>query len=531
MTKLRKLWMNRQKIRIVTDCVYKDDARFFFANQIIVFNFGIVTQFRNPKCLIMKPLCRLLSVGAILMSAFVSSAFGQGSIISITPSMVYPGQTTDIIIRGMGTGFKANVSKVDFGSSIQVTRIVVENSETIDASVSVSKTAALGFADVKVVTGNSEVTRPNGLQIFVAGGKLTATIVVIPVQSLHLSDFDPNNLAHSPLLFSATVFNDATQRDLQVNLTVSGQSAGVIATAKKFFKPMAPNAVATFDNRQFDKYQVSNSNNPAIQTAIQTGTLPADVYDYHIQVYDIASGSLVADADGSNVISNVFNKPELISPGNPFNSDPVAVHTKTPVFQWFSQGNSYDFYLYEVKPGQRSQEEVALNRPYYFQKGISTSTIIYPASATMMEDGKVYAWQVIANYSGTTGVKPLASELFWFTMASSKLTNSNRTVAELKVEPDQVTLTAGQSMKFTVKAYDTNNDTLSVKPAWSVIPVDGGTIDNNGNFIASSTPNTVAVVAAYGDAKDYATVSISAGGGTDAWGMNMFLRELFGLPK
>jgi hypothetical protein len=468
----------------------------------------------------------------LLISGFCSTVFGQGSIVSVTPSMVYPGQSTDIIIRGLSTNFKSNVSKVDLGSNISVSRVTVQNSETIDAQIAVSKTAASGFADVKVTTGSSEVLRPNGLQIFVAGGKITATIVVTPVQSLHLSDFDPNNLARSPLLFSVTVFNDAIPRDLLVKLTVSGASAGVIATANKSLKSLTSNQVSSFDNRQFDKYQVANTNNPAIQTAIQTGTLPADVYDYHIQVFD-ASNNDVADADGSNVISNIFNKPELITPGNPFNSDAVGVHTKSPLFQWFSQGNSYDFYLYEVKPGQKTQEEVALNRPFYYQKGIVTTSLLYPASASVMEDGKVYAWQIVANYSGTTGVKPLASELFWFTMASSKLTQSNRTVSELKVEPDQVTMNAGQSYKFTAKAYDLNNDTLTITPTWSVIPAEGGTVDRNGNFIAANTPNTVAVVAAYGDVKDYATVSISAGsgGGTDAWGMNMFIRELFGLPK
>src|SRR5207302_1615534 len=108
----------------------------------------------------------------------------------------------------------------------------------------------------------------------------------------------------------------------------------------------------------------------------------------------------------------------------------------------------------------------------------------YPASASVLEDGKIYAWQVIANYAGTTGDKQLPSELFWFTMASTKLTKGVKTVAELKVEPDQVSLGTGQSYKFVAKAYDLNNDTVGIRPVWSVIPAEGGSIDQNGNFVA-----------------------------------------------
>jgi hypothetical protein len=482
----------------------------------------------------MKVLYTTATLFILLISGLCNTILGQGSIVSVAPAMVYPGQTGDIIIRGMGTGFKSGVSKVDLGtSSITVTRITVQNSETIDAQIAVSKSATAGFYDVKVTTGTAEVIKPNALQIFQAGNAVTATIVVTPVQSMHLSDFDPNNIARSPLLFTVTVFNDATPRDLLVNLTVSGQSAGQIATAHKSIKGVTSNAVISFDNRQFDKYAVSNTNNPAIQNAIQTGSLPADVYDYKINVIDNSTGKDIADADGSNVISNTVNKPELISPGNPFNSDPVAVHMKQPLFQWFSQGNNFDFYLYEVKPGQKTQEEVALNRPFYFQKGIATSSLLYPASAGIMEEGKVYAWQIVANYNGTQGVKPLASELFWFTMASSGTTNGLKTLAELKVDPGQVTLGTGQSYKFTVKAFDLNNDTLSVTPTWTVIPAEGGTIDRNGNFTAGNSPNTFAIIATVGDIKDYATVTVSPGGGmsTDAWGMDLFIRQLFGLPS
>src|ERR1017187_2828244 len=116
--------------------------------------------------------------------------------------------------------------------------------------------------------------------------------------------------------------------------------------------------------KQFDKYQVSNTNSPAIQAAIQTGSLPADIYDYHIEVLD-DNGNDLADADGSNTISNPVNKPELISPGSAFTSDPSLIYSKQPLFQWFAQANSYVLNIFEVYPGQKTSAAVAINRPTY----------------------------------------------------------------------------------------------------------------------------------------------------------------------
>ena len=361
------------------------------------------------------------------------------------------------------------------------------------------------------------------------GSGVKATIIVTPAQTIHLSDFDPNNVANAPLLFTVTIYNDATIQNLTVVFTISGQKSGLIGTATKYYKSEPANKIENLTNRQFDKYQVANTNNPAIQAAIQTGTLPADVYDYHIEVLS-DNGNDLADADGTNTITNQQSKPELISPGNSFSSDPVAIHTKQPLFEWFAQANSVDLKFFEVYTGQTTSAAVANNRPTYTSSAINGTSLLYPAGAAMLEEGHTYAWQITANYISASGSSTLSSDMFWFTVSS---TGGSHTVSQITVSPNDITIGAGQTYKFIAKAFDAKNDTVAIRPVWSVVPADGGSIDNNGNFTASNNENSAAVIASYGDIKDYATVYITAGIGANGqlWDISTFMRQVFGLPQ
>jgi len=126
----------------------------------------------------MKKLIFLPSLIIFLISGFLNISFGQGQILSVTPNMVNPGQTTDIIIRAQGTAFKSGVSKVNCGSEITVNRVTVNNTTTIDAQITVSNSATPGSNNITVTTGASTVTFNGGLQIFQIGNKVTATMIV-----------------------------------------------------------------------------------------------------------------------------------------------------------------------------------------------------------------------------------------------------------------------------------------------------------------------------------------------------------------
>src|ERR1039458_9910987 len=101
-----------------------------------------------------------------------SDVSAQDQITSVAPSSVYPGQSTDIVIHGMGTSFKSGVTVVNFGPGITANRPNVFNSETMDVFVTVSKTAAIGFNSVTVTTGSDVIVKNGAIQIFQQGSSV-----------------------------------------------------------------------------------------------------------------------------------------------------------------------------------------------------------------------------------------------------------------------------------------------------------------------------------------------------------------------
>jgi len=457
-------------------------------------------------------LFHFLLYSAVLFVLSLPSNIHAQIITSAEPSVVYPGQQhATIKISGMGTSFAQGKTTIDMGPYISVSSVAVQSTATLQAIVSVSTAAISGNYNITVTTktagGNKVVIMPGGISIIPLGGPVHATILVNPVQSIRLADFNPGNIADAPLLFTVTVYNNNMLQNLNLVVTLSGQKLGLLATGTRKLRNMAPNAVATVDDRQFDKYTVTNINNPAIQGAIKTGNIPSDIYTYNVQVLN-DSGRVVASTNGTNTITDQENKPELMNPGNPIFSDPPLINTRFPVFQWFSKANSFSFNLFEVKPGQKSGPEIILNRPLYVQNYFNNSTLIYPADAEMLEEGHTYAWQVIANYTTSAGATSIQSDLFWFTVAVTPFTKKTQTISDMRVDPGQASIAVGKSCKFIVKSLDIQNDTIQIKPEWTVVPAEGGTIDSLGNFTAGIHARSVAVIATYKGISDYSTVDI-----------------------
>ena len=488
----------------------------------------------------MKQVNKIISL-ALLIVLIGSKAFAQGQITSVLPGIGEPGKTMTVVIRGDGTNFVSNKSQVSFGPGITIASpmdIQVINQQTIQVQITIDKTASAGLRNVQVTTLNQVVTKPNGFEVITSTANVRAVLNVTPVQVMKISDFDPNNLANSPVLLNIIIYNNFISQDLAVKLVVSGRSLGELGYATKLLKAVKPNQVITFDNRQFDKYHLLANTNLVNQT-IKTGILPSDQYVYTLTVTEANTGNILVNTEGFNNIINAINKPELISPGAIFSADPTQVGIKQPFFQWFAQGcTNFDFDLYQVRPGQ-SQEEVALTRPIYQEKGLSKSGFLYPGIAQVLEDGNTYAWIITANYVGSGGNQALKSQMFWFKMGKSSSNGTgNSAVAEIKVFPEQLELNAGQSYRFKATAFSINADTVSFKPYWKVIPSDAGTVDQSGYFTAGAQAGvSAAVTASYGDFEDYSTVNIiSAPSGTGGdsnslFSIEDFVRKLYGLPS
>ena len=450
----------------------------------------------------------LLLISCFLLS---SALFAQGDITSVYPNSGNPGEEMDVMIKGFGTNFKSN-AQVSFGLGITVISFNVTNTETGMAHIKIENTTPTGFRDISITSGGITSTKPGIFEVVASGSTVRVELMVLPVQGIHLSDFDDENPGKSPLLFTIFIYNDNQVRDLTVKFKLQAQTNGLIGTATKKYTAMQPLDMVQFDNKQFDKYTINTSNKAFIKDALINATLPADVYTYIVEIFDNA-GKKIAESDGSNIIFNYFNKPEMISPGNSFFSTPEVISVNNPLFQWFSQASYYDFYLYPVFTGQASPEEIALNRPVYKQDGIGTTNFLYPASAEVLQQGNVYAWQIKAHYFGSDGDQLLQSEMYWFKFDPFGIAVSEKeSIIKIRVQPEVVNMEPGKTFKFKAVGLDSKGRPEDIEVKWKVIPASAGAIDVDGFLTAANKTSSFAIMAEYGTKSDFATVNVYLNG-------------------
>ncbi len=163
--------------------------------------------------------------------------------------------------------------------------------------------------------------------------------------------------------------------------------------------------------------------------ALQTGfnVLPADAFNRSAFTFaDNAAGYALAQtrnfADGdyeycfeanlkglkgaqvtTDYIENCFtqvlerNMPMVLV--NPYDKEKSC--NKRPNFLWqpsipIQPFITYTFILAEIKPGQLKSEAIAYNQPVVLQTAVRGNMLNYPAIAPALEEGKNYAWQVLA---------------------------------------------------------------------------------------------------------------------------------------
>ena len=472
----------------------------------------------------MNKFFQLLIVSAIMLYANVTKA--QGVLSSVVPTTASANSTIDMVIKGAGTSFNNTSSIIINGIVINPLNKLVKDPETIQLKFDVT-----GFASGNyplVVNTNGVSTLPIMFKVFEIGNELNVLVNVMPLQSINVSDFDPNNLNNAPVLFTVSIVNDiAPRQNLRAVLTITGENAGKIATASKLSINLNPNNTFLFTNKEFTNYEVNTNNSSFFEKAIKTATLPADVYTYAIEIFN-ESGQSIGKGEGKNTIYNQLTKPELISPGNEMIRAAESLRNMQPLFQWFSQGNDFQFSLYEVNNGQKTAEEVVLNRPVFTQNNIKSSSFQYPVSAEKLQEGKTYVWQVKLNSAGSNGLQQLSSDVFWFKYSAS---GKQELVAnEIKITPEDCYVQINTTKQFNANVFSVNNEPMKdQKVTWKVIPSDAGSIDINGLFSASGKIGSCAVVAKVGEVQEYATVNVSTMSGND-WTMKLMLQKLFGIP-
>jgi|GEM_PF-7101207 len=351
-------------------------------------------------------------------------------------------------------------------------------------------------------------------------------IQTVPLETLRLSDFDPIHPERSPVIFTVTVFNDNKLRDLSIEVTAQSDQYGTLATASKRLGVVAPNAVVSLTNREFEKYKIPDTGNDLVQVGLERGVLPAGIYDFVVRVRDHSirpRGTLITEGEGTVETTNPSQQFDLLGPGTPFGQEPDVLTNAFPVFQWVSDASRFDFALYRVRPDQRAPEDVTNSRPIFVAEDLSNSTFPYPNFAEALEPGVVYAWQVKAISMTSGGDERQPSEVYWFVAggavtASAEQTDSGAVVppfaggiaSRVEVVPQEITLEPGGTFLFHMTAFDANEvPLLAAAPKWSVQPTTAGIIDESGLFTAAGREGVAAIRARIGDVEDYATAFVA----------------------
>ncbi len=436
----------------------------------------------------------------------------EAGLVSCVPATGMVGQQVDVVIKGRFTNFQQQAVTVDFGSDIQVERIDIRDFESLVVRIRIASNAANGPVNIRVRAGVEEYVLNNGFTVIASGGQLMAVLEVFPMQTVRMSDFEINNITGSPIIFNVIIYNDNKTRDLTAKLTLKGDRYGLVGYSQKKINNFQPSSVLRFTNREFDNYELNTRNNSLMQLIAKTNILPADAYDYILDLFD-ERGVKVGGAEASQVIVNLSTRPELIMPGGLFGQPQSIISNQNPQFQWFSQASKFDFALYPVLPNQSSQEEVLLNRPILMKEGLVTNSMVYPSSAEVLIDGQLYAWQVKARYNTTKGEDVLMSDVFWFKY--SKNQNQDIVTESIRISPSYCEVPTGLKVQFSLEAIAntgarrldlTGRDRNQVQ--MRLVPEGKGNIDANGIFTAGSFPGPVALVVEFAGITEYATIMV-----------------------
>lgn len=468
----------------------------------------------------------LISLSIMICNCY---ALAQSEIISVIPNSGYQGQDLNIMIKGENSHFQQNSTTVDFGAGIKVNHIIVSSNLLLTANVTIDKNISFGDKKLTVTTGTEVIVKEDAFEVLEEGVELNAILSLVPVDVIYLADFDPKNIQSSPLLFTIMITNDMTERDIKVEFILQSEKYGLVGIATKEIKDLKALEVVNFNNREFDEYNVANANQELVTLASQTGLLPSGTYNYILKVYD-ENGDLIGGDEVDNDFMNEINNIDLVSPGTALDESPQILANQYPYFQWFSNANSFDFAIYEVKPGQRSAENIVTNVPVYEEKGLSSPFYNYPNHAEILQEGKTYAWQIKAYINSSQGEQTLYSDLFWFSYKDQDVKNLQ--IVSIEVTPDPFDIKVGDVTQFKAFGYDEDDNKTELNCDWSVIPSNGGSIDFDGNFRASDKPRTVAIVASYRGLQAYSTVNVKWFESTaefEEWNMSRFLRNLFGI--
>jgi hypothetical protein len=462
-------------------------------------------------------------------------------IISISPKSGIQGKVYDLSVLASGSNFKQGITSADFGEGITVIKVTVNSPNTLVISINISKTAPKGFRNLILRTENEIIEQVNAFEVFDLTGNFRASLELLQIETINLSDLDPNNPKSAPLLFFVRIFNDGVDRVLRVEVSLNS-SAGYLGKIFLRNKLVKENEVLQLTNRDFNLFDLNGTiGNEFLEAVKKRGTFPPDYYTYKLEVLNEQNEVIYGD-DAGTLVSNPNYNPELISPGNRFEMGVEKIQNPNPLFQWFGQTKTFNFSLYKVLPNQ-TPEEATRNIPVYQTKDLSVSNFLYPVSAEKLTNNTMYAWQITGNVQSSKGIISIPSEVFRFVYESGTQqgggsgggTETPKFVSKINIFPQIEFIEPNETVQLNVVCFNEDNQVIiDAKPVFSLSPPDKGKISPTGLFTAGNNPSQVAIVVKVDKVTEFQVITIQSKQvvlSNRDWIINQMARQLFGLPK
>ncbi len=188
---------------------------------------------------------------------------------------------------------------------------------------------------------------------------------------------------------------------------------------------------------------------------------------------------------------------------NIFLQVPVSIQEKENIVQEPTAKKGYSLKINVEKTEVNPGDKVKIN-PSLFRNGLPVYTwaweFTYRASEGSFTGRKNDIW-VAPSQPGVYSVKVYHQDAF----NSIEIKVKESTISRLEILPQQVTLSPGETKKFTIKAYDSKNKSCSCSVQWNA---QGGTISKEGIYEAGKKAGRFFLTASSGDITTKAEIEI-----------------------
>ncbi len=238
-----------------------------------------------------------------------------------------------------------------------------------------------------------------------------------------ISEIDPSTL---PVIFSLTLVNNLDRPvDVRLRIRVSGAAQGELVRGTT--RPFTLDPGITVINNQnlaseVDRYRVEDYdfNEDALegmlQSALQTGYLPAGTYVFRVDVLPPEDDRPISRDTKILYVTNPTSL-EMIGPGSPDFDNPPTMPVLHPLFQWFSNARSFKFKLAKKEEDDITPEDVMDNVAVKEMTLEDQKYQYLPADKDLIP-GETYCWQVTALVNTSGGRRELKGEIFCFRVES-----------------------------------------------------------------------------------------------------------------